>query len=156
MGRADKEKKKTSPEMSSKYRGRDKTDLVKGVSRAKGSVIVKSEAGLRVTRAGVASAEGADVSPLADLLSSEGVILEPLFDESEERLNHEVASLAPSTDAEVPDQSIYYRAQAPDERLDEIAERLREQECVEAAYVKPRGELPVAAEDEAEIFNEKL
>ena len=117
-------------------------------------VIVKPEAGLRVTKEGVASVEGADVSPLADLLSSEGVTLEPLFDESEERLKHEAASLAPTTDAEVPDLSIYYRVQAPDERLDEIAERLREQESVEAAYVKPRGELPVAAEEEAEILNE--
>jgi len=75
-------------------------------------VIVKPETGLRVTRAGVASAKGADVTPLVDVLTSEGITIEPLFDESEERLKHEAASLAPTTDVEIPDLSIYYRVEA--------------------------------------------
>jgi len=117
-------------------------------------VIVKPETGLRVTRAGVASAKGADVTPLVDVLTSEGITIEPLFDESEERLKHEAASLAPTTDVEIPDLSIYYRVEAPDERMDEIAERLRGQEGVESAYVKPRGELPVAVEEQAGMLND--
>jgi len=119
-------------------------------------VMARPEAGLRVTREGVASAEGVDATPLEDLLASEGVTLEPLFGESEERLKHEAASLAPATDVEVPDLSIYYRVQAPDERLDELAERLREQEVVEAAYVKPAGELPEVVEEQTEILNDML
>ncbi|KAF5416961.1 MAG: hypothetical protein C5S49_04115 [Candidatus Methanogaster sp.] len=109
---------------------------------------------MRVTRAGVASAKGADVTPLVDVLTSEGITIEPLFDESEERLKHEAASLAPTTDVEIPDLSIYYRVEAPDERMDEIAERLRGQEGVESAYVKPRGELPVAVEEQAGMLND--
>lgn len=33
--------------------------------------------------------------------------------------------------------SLFYRVDAPDDRLDELAERLRKQELIEAAYVKP-------------------
>ena len=57
-----------------------------------------------------------------------------------------IASLATESDADVPDLSVYYRIDAPNERLDQIAERLREQEIVEAAYVKPAPEEPIAQE----------
>ena len=80
-------------------------------------VIVKPEVELRIGREVFASAEGSDVTPLADLLASEGVTLEPLFGENEERLKHEAASLAPTTDVEVPDLSVYYRVQAADKQL---------------------------------------
>ncbi|MGH9902134.1 MAG: S8 family serine peptidase, partial [Pyrinomonadaceae bacterium] len=83
---------------------------------------------------------GADVAPLAELLESEGVRMEPLFGVSEERLRHSMAALRPAPGTEVPDLSVYYRVEAPDERLDELAARLREQESVEAAYVKPPAE----------------
>ena len=119
-------------------------------------VIVKPEVELRIGREVFASAEGSDVTPLADLLASEGVTLEPLFGENEERLKYEAASLAPTTDVEVPDLSIYYRVQAPDKQLDKIAKRLREQDVVVAAYVKPPGEPPVATEEQAEILNDML
>lgn len=119
-------------------------------------VIVRPQAGLRVTREGVTSIEGVDITPMANLLASEGVTLEPLFGESEERIKHEAASLAPTTDVTVPDLSIYYRVRAPDERLDELAERLRELEIVEAAYVKPPAEPPVAIEKYAEMLNDLL
>jgi|GEM_PF-4692227 len=33
--------------------------------------------------------------------------------------------------------SLFYGVDAPDDRLDELAERLRKQELIEAAYVKP-------------------
>jgi hypothetical protein len=103
-------------------------------------VIARREAGVRVTREGVASAVGADVTPLVDFLVSEEVTLQPLFGVSEERLQAEVASLVVETGAEVPDLSVYYRVEAPDERLDELAERLRQLDAVEAAYVKPPAE----------------
>ena len=105
-------------------------------------VVAKREVGLRATREGVASITGADVSPLADLLASEGVTVQPLFGVSEERLQAKAASLVAETGAEAPDLSIYYRVEAPDERLDELAERLRQLDAVEAAYVKPPAEPP--------------
>jgi hypothetical protein len=63
--------------------------------------------------------------------------MRPLFGISEKRLRAETSSLATTTGADVPDLSVYYRVDAPDERLDELAERLREQDVIEAAYVKP-------------------
>ncbi len=103
-------------------------------------IVAKRDLGLRATREGVASVTGVDVSPLADLLASEGIALEPLFGVSEERLQAQTASLAAETGAEVPDLSVYYHVEAPDERLDELAERLRQMEGIEAAYVKPPAE----------------
>jgi hypothetical protein len=77
---------------------------------------------------------------LRDLLASEGVTLEPLFSVSEERLQARTASLAAETGAEVPDLSVYYHVEAPDERLDDLAGRLHQIDGVEAAYVKPPAE----------------
>jgi hypothetical protein len=119
-------------------------------------VIARPEVGLRATREGVASALEVDVAPLAELLGAEGIALEPLFGLSEERLQLEAAALAPSAEVEVPDLSVYYRVRAPDERLDELAEHLLEQEAVEAAYVKPPSELPEAPQGAVEMLNDML
>jgi len=114
-------------------------------------VITRPEDGLRVTREGLISTMAADVNPLADLLASEQITLQPLFGVSESRLKREAASFAPPFEdgVDVPDLSVFYRVVAPDERLDELAEELRGQPLVEAAYVKPPAELahatPVAA-----------
>jgi subtilisin family serine protease len=110
-------------------------------------VVAKPEAGLRATREGVTSTEEADVSSVADLLASEDVTLRPLFGVSEGRLKAETESLAATTRAEVPDLSVYYRVEAPEERLDEVAERLREQEVIDTAYVKPPVEPPQLLND---------
>jgi hypothetical protein len=103
-------------------------------------VVAKRDLGLRATREGVASVTGADVSPLTDLLASEGLTLEPLFGVSEERLQAQAASLAAETGAEVPDLSVYYHIEAPDERLDDLAGRMQQIDGIEAAYVKPPAE----------------
>ena len=116
-------------------------------------VIAKAEAELRSTEAGVASAADVDVAPLADLLATEGISLEPLFGESEERLMLEAAELAPSTDEAVPELHGFYHVPAEDERLDELAERLLAQETIEAAYVKPPSEPAVAYEEAGEELN---
>ena len=116
-------------------------------------VVANPEAGLRASREGVSSAAGADVAPIADLLRSEGVTLRPLFGLSEERLIERTTAMAASAAAVgaegVPDLSVYYRVEAADERLDELAEQLRESEAVTAAYVKPPGELPQMLNDMA-------
>ena len=103
-------------------------------------VVVKHNLGLRATREGVASVTGADVSPLTDLLASEGLTLKPLFGVSEDRLQSHTASLAAETGADVPNLSVYYRVKAPDNRLDDLAKRLQKLDGIEAAYVKPPSE----------------
>ncbi|MFB2978395.1 DUF6623 family protein [Microseira sp. BLCC-F43] len=110
-------------------------------------VIVQPEAGLRATTAGVRSVAGVDVSSLADLLASENITLQPLFGASEERVQQKTLSLAETSGTDVPDLSTYYRVQAPDERLDELATRLRELDVVSAAYVKPAAEPPLRLND---------
>jgi Subtilase family len=111
-------------------------------SRPELIVVAKPEVALRAAPEGVASATGADIGTLADLLASEGVTLQRLFGVSEERLQANADSLTAETGAQVPDLSIYYRLEAPDERLDELAERLRQLDAVDAAYVKPPAEPP--------------
>jgi hypothetical protein len=65
-------------------------------------------------------------------------------------------SLAAESGQEVPDLSVFYHVEAPDERLDELAESLRELEVVEDAYVKgPSGE-PVVATEEVEVLNDMM
>jgi len=112
-------------------------------------VIARPEVGIRVTKVGVASAVGADVTPLADFLSLEDITIQPLFGVSEEKLKQEASSFTAATAVELPDLSVYYRVQAPDERLDKIAESLTKLEAVQAAYVKPQTELP-------QIFNDMV
>jgi len=103
-------------------------------------VVARRDLGLRATREGVSSLAGTDVSGLGALLTSEGIAMEPLFGVREERLRAQAASMLADTGIEIPDLSVYYRIEAPDERLDELAERLRQTEGVEAAYVKPPAE----------------
>jgi hypothetical protein len=103
-------------------------------------VVAKRNLNLRAKNEGVVSLTGADITALTDLLTSEGLVLEPLFGISEERLISEAASLTAETDANVPDLSVFYYIKAPDERLDELAERMQQMEGIEAAYVKPPAE----------------
>jgi hypothetical protein len=105
-------------------------------SRRQLVVVVKRDAGLEATRSGITSSAGADVGPLQSLLAVEGVTLEPLFWVGEDRPRATAATRA----VEVPDLSVYFRVDAPDERLDELASRLQELDVVEAAYVKPPAE----------------
>jgi subtilisin family serine protease len=106
-------------------------------------VITKPEAGLRMRAEGLTSAEGVDMGSLEELLSAEGAKIFPLFGSNVERVRNEVTTLSDDTGAAVPDLSLYYRVQASDDRLDNLAEQLREQEVVEAAYVKPPAEPPI-------------
>jgi hypothetical protein len=69
----------------------------------------------------------------------DGIVLEPLFGSNEAR----VRSAAATVDASgtiVPDLSRYYRVDAPEAELEELAERLRALPEVEAAYIKPPAE----------------
>ncbi len=110
-------------------------------------VVAKPEAGLRASGPEIASATGAEVASLANLIASEGISLQPLFGGSEERLRAEAAAAEAETGQEMPDLSIYYRVEAPDERLYELAQRLNESDLIDGAYVKPAGEPPRAIND---------
>ena len=120
-------------------------------------VIAKTDVELRAKASleeRVTSSVGADVSPLSELLQSEDINLQPLFGLSEERMQDRIASLAVETGEEVPELSNYYYIDAPEERLDELAESLIQLDVVEAAYVKPPGEPPVVKKGEVEVFND--
>lgn len=105
-------------------------------------VIASPAAGLRARAGAIASTSGADVSGLAQILGAHGARLAPLFGD-EERLR----AGAVATPASGPAEHLYYHVEAPDEALDQLAEELRASDLVEAAYVKPAGELPVAVLD---------
>jgi Subtilase family len=110
-------------------------------------VVTRPDSELRVASEGVPSARGTEVTALSEVLESEGAILRPLFGGNEQRTRAKTAALAAETGQHVPDLSVYYRAEAPEERLDELARRLRELEVVEAAYVKPMAQLPQLLND---------
>ncbi|MBA2602581.1 MAG: S8 family serine peptidase, partial [Acidobacteria bacterium] len=105
-------------------------------------VVARPSASLRARRGGseVLSLSGEDVRGLARLVG-DTVRLVPLFG-NEERLIARAASEAAEAGKGGPDLSVFYRVEAPADRLEEIAETLRNQESVEAAYVKPPAEPP--------------
>ena len=109
-------------------------------------VITREEAGVRAHVSGAESTAGFDLGELASASAQPDVVLRPLFGVSEERVRERVAApladMAPS--ASVNDPTLFYHVDAPDARLDELAERLRSSEAVVAAYVKPAGEPPTA------------
>jgi hypothetical protein len=111
-------------------------------------VIAKPDAGLRATSEGVKSVKNAQIGPLSNLLASEKITMEPLFGLSEERLKRQTAAFTSEFEDQVerPDLSVFYRVRAPEDRLEELAEKLRKQPLVEAAYVKPPAELAETAE----------
>lgn len=107
-------------------------------------VVAKKEANLRSQRTALTSLSGADVSDLEQVIRNAGATMMPLFGESEDRLQQERATLAEEMmPAEVeklgepPDLSVYYRVEAPDEQLDNLAEQIARCNTVESAYVKP-------------------
>jgi hypothetical protein len=110
-------------------------------------VVMRPEAGVRAAAGNVASLAGADVAPLADVFAEVGAALHPLFGLSEERLLLRAAATAEETGTPPPDLSVFYKVEAPDARLEEVAERLRAAEVVETAFVKPAAELPQRLND---------
>lgn len=90
------------------------------------------------TTRGFTSAIGLDVSSLATLLETEGVQMTPLFGENQEQLRPAARDVNETTGEKLPDLSIYYKVEAPDEALEDLAEKLRQNELVDGAYVKPQ------------------
>lgn len=107
-------------------------------------VMTNPDFGLRAFGQSVTSAMGKNVSSIANFVSSNNISLEPLFGESEERLQQEAEELTSLTQQDIPDLSVYYRVSAPEERLEELAEQFRGLDMVQGAYIQPPSALPVA------------
>src|SRR2546427_4890593 len=106
-------------------------------------VIAKPEAGLRATREAVASVSGAKVDSLNSLLASSGAGMVPIFG-NEDRVARAMSAAAATPSAEyLPDLTSYYRVEAEDQKLDELADKLLNSELVDGAFVKPKIQPPV-------------
>jgi hypothetical protein len=106
-------------------------------------VMAKKDVELRSNQTTVSSLTGADVKDLSAILSGKGISMTPLFGDSEEQLQQEMNTLAATTEpdeeimGEIPDLSIFYKVEAPEDQLEALAEKLCCCTSVEAAYVKP-------------------
>jgi subtilase family protein len=107
-------------------------------------VITRPEAEVRAHAAGVTSLAGVETAPLSDLLSTQGATMRPLFGISEDRLKTEAATRASAPGMIAPHLGVYYHVDAPDDKLDGLAEQLLNQPVVQAAYVKPAAEIALA------------
>ncbi|MEK6333299.1 MAG: S8 family serine peptidase [Acidobacteriota bacterium] len=110
-------------------------------------VVAAPQAGLRATGEAVASVAGADVTSLNSVLSASGATLIPVFG-NEDRVARTMSfSTMGTAAADLPEMTSYYRVVADDDKLDQLASKLLENDVVEAAYVKPPMEPPVIFED---------
>lgn len=109
-------------------------------------VVASQDMLLRSTPQGLMSDAGRDTSAIMAMLQSEGATMSPLFGESEEELRAQAGpamiagDMEMDTGVEVPDLSVYYRVEAPEEKMEALAERLRQMDGIEGAYVKPPAE----------------
>lgn len=104
-------------------------------------IITGADVGARATARGFESVAGADFTAIANVLSDPSIRIVPLFGLPEERMRNLTAEVA-SAEVDVPDLARFYQVEAPDDRLDELAERLLQDPSIEGAYVKPRAEPP--------------
>lgn len=103
---------------------------------------------LRVTATNARSLTGADLGPLAEVAADPAVVISPLFGPTEERVLAAAAPIGVPVGADgsgpplVEEMARFYHVDAPDDRLDELAEQLQASSAVASAYVKPPAELP--------------
>src|SRR5207245_1136440 len=83
-------------------------------------VVARHDAGLRVFGPTIASVTGRNVSALSTMLQMEGVTMRPLFGVSEPKIMDHRASLLSRAGSPLPDLSVYYRIDAPDNRLADL------------------------------------
>ena len=108
-------------------------------------VIVEPDAGFTVRPDGI-SAAAADAKPVEKMLASAKAALTPLFGPTEERVRYWASEVASVTGTAPPDLSVYYSAEAPDDRLDDLAAELFATEGIAGAYVAPAPQPPVELE----------
>src|SRR3954452_6184772 len=87
-------------------------------------VVTRREAAFRSSAGRFESASGQNVSDLASLLKRHGARLQPIFGATEERVMARTSALGESVHAPMEDLSVFYRIEAPRERLPELRDRL--------------------------------
>jgi hypothetical protein len=98
-------------------------------------VMMRAEAEVASAESGLRSRSGMDTGRVDRILSAAKATIAPMFGASEERVRASMGAVAAAAGARDP--ATFYRVDAEDERLDELAAALGEAEPVEAAYVKP-------------------
>jgi hypothetical protein len=88
------------------------------------------------------SAAGENVSDIERLLARHRAQMVPIFGPTEERVMARSSRQAVSAQAPMQDLSVFYRVEAPAERLEALRSELASHELVEAAYLKPPVALP--------------
>lgn len=156
MARKKPAKKETGEEFVEQYYEQPPSELI---------VMTQKDAEIRSHQTTVSSLAGADVKDLDAILSKEGISLSPLFGDSEEQLQQEMSSIAAAAEmeeeapmGEIPDLSVFYKVDAPEDKLEALAEQLCCCSAVEAAYVKPpaipgHSLVETMAEESQELIN---
>lgn len=104
-------------------------------------VVAALEARLRVTPEGLISEKGGKpLQELNDILLREHAELQPLYGVSEDFLEDRMSERKELFSVPALRLSLYYRAIAPDERLEYLAEQFRGSELIDSAYIKPGAE----------------
>lgn len=130
--------------------GGPEPDPAPGPGRRELIMVGSAEAELRVTPNRAMSLSAFELGTLADVAQDPDVAIRPLFGPSEDRVlaGAPTAAVTAGPDGAGPPlgaaMARFYHVDAPDDRLDELAERLRRSPAVEAAYVKPAADLAVA------------
>ncbi|MDP5185491.1 S8 family serine peptidase [Blastococcus sp. BMG 814] len=101
-------------------------------------IVMAPGADVRATPSGVSAASDAVADALTAALAQAGARMLPLFGASEDRVRAASEGVAGSPD--VPDLAAFYHVQAPEDRLESLAESLGQLDGVETAYVKPPAE----------------
>jgi hypothetical protein len=141
-------RKRATPRKSTQKKSATRSELPDGAARLAVAgrpeliVVADPAAALRVSSDGISSPGRADVRSLTRIAGRSGRTLTPLFG-PEERVLRAAEVLRPMAEGPVPDLSVYYRLEAPDDQLEELAEELAGVEGVQGAYVKPAVESPV-------------
>jgi hypothetical protein len=105
-------------------------------------VVTRRQAAFRASAGRFLSAAGENVSDVSRVLARHKATMVPIFGPTEERVMARLAALGEEAQAPMEDLSVFYRIDAPTERLDELRDQLAQTELVEAAFVKPAVELP--------------
>lgn len=104
---------------------------------------------VRIDATGATSELIPDLGALGELAAASDITFRPVFG-SAERLRTTMAEggaelgMPADTDALLADMARCYHVDAPDDRLEDLAEQLAEADAVEAAYVKPAAALATA------------
>lgn len=114
--------------------------------RAELVCVTRAGAGVRITATGASADSDVPVNGLHAVAADADVVITPLFGTDPDRLlaQAERADAPPLDDdaREIIDRMArFYQVSAPADRLEELAERLRSSDAVEAAYVKPGAQL---------------